>query len=306
VFGATSMVGSHFVSESGMTVHAAGRADPSTRGIRVAGFTAVNLEVPADVERLVRTRPESVVVNFAARTEVDRVEQERTRPDASIGTGLAWTVNALAPEAMARAARLSQKYFVQISTDFVYDGTAGPYDESIPRSPFSPKISWYGWTKADGERRLEVQDPRAGILRIAYPYRSRFPHKLDFARALVDKHKAGTLPPLYSDQQLTPTWIPDVTRSVNLLIEGRQAGIFHLASKETTTPYEFARRLFQRIHATGVLLKQGSLASALQRTGVTPRPLKGGLRCQRLLGLGLSPTGWREGLDLLTSEEGWT
>ncbi|MCI4351778.1 MAG: sugar nucleotide-binding protein [Thermoplasmata archaeon] len=299
------MVGSHYAMRSGKTIHAAGRTDPSSRGISVEGFSSVQVGAPAEIENFVRNRPEPVVVNFAARTDVDGVERERASPGEPLADGEAWRINALAPEALARAARLSGKYFLQISTDFVFDGSAGPYDESVPRSSLSSRLSWYGWTKSEGERRVEEQAPRAGILRIAYPYRSSFPPKLDFARGMVARQRAGTLPSLYADQLLTPTWVPDVTKAVNLLTEAQQAGIFHAASPDPTTPYDFAEHLFHRLRAEGLRLERGSLASALERPGATPRPLKGGLRSHRLPQLGLGLTGWREGVDLLATEEGW-
>lgn len=305
VFGATSMVGSHYVQHSGMSVHAAGRTDPGSRGVSVEGFSPIELARTADVEALVRTRPEPIVVNFAARTDVDRIEQGRTLSGEPSAEDDAWRINALAPEAMARGARFARKYFVQISTDFVFDGTAGPYEESTFRSPLSARLSWYGWTKSEGERRVEGENAGSAVLRISYPYRSAFPQKLDFARGMVAKHRAGALQAFYSDQTMTPTWVPDVTRAIHTLVQKQETGVFHAASPETTTPYEFAHRLFQRLSPEGILVEGGSLVHALQHPGATPRPVNGGLRCHRLAHLGIQLTGWREGIDQLVSEEGW-
>ncbi len=299
------MVGSHFVEHSGSLVHAAGRADPSGRGVPVEGFSPVGLEHGSDVEDLIRSRPEPAVVNFAARTDVDGIERERGASLEPASEGDAWRVNALAPEAMARASRAEGKYFVQVSTDFVFDGTAGPYDETVARSPLSDRLSWYGWTKSEGERRVEREDPRACILRISYPFRSAFPGKLDFARGMVAKRRAGALPAFYADQVMTPTWVPDVTHALGALIQRRAAGVFHAASPESTTPYEFAERLFRATPGPAVRLQRGSLVESLRRPGATPRPVRGGLRCDRLPRLGARLTGWKEGIDRLVVEEGW-
>jgi dTDP-4-dehydrorhamnose reductase len=299
------MVGSHFLQHSRYPVHAAGRTDPRSLGLPAEGFSVVRLERGSEVERFVETRPEAVIVNFAARTDVDSVERERTASPTPSQGGEAWSINALAPGTIARGAQRSGKYFVQLSTDFVFDGTAGPYAETDLRSPTSDHLSWYGWTKGEGERRVEEENPTAGILRISYPFRSAFPRKLDFARALVAKHRAGTLPPLYTDQRFTPTWIPDATRALQAMMEARGVGIFHAASPETTTPYEFARRLLQRVSGAEPVLDRGSLRKALARPETTPRPVLGGLRCHRLAQLGVHLTGWREGIDLLVAEERW-
>ena len=143
------------------------------------------------------------------------------------------------------------------------------------------------------------------MLRISYPFRSRFSYKLDFARGMVAKRSSGKLPALYADQLLTPTWVPDVSRSVEALIERRWAGVFHAASPDTTTPYEFAERLFRATPGPEVTIERGSLSATLQRPDTTPRPLKGGLHCRRLPHLGISLTGWRQGMDRLVAEEGW-
>ena len=299
------MVGSHYVQSCSMPVHAAGRTNPLERGLSVGSFSPVRLDDPSAVENLVQTCREDVVVNFAARTDVDRIEQERTSEPVPTNGGEAWRVNALAPEAMARGAHRTGKYFLQVSTDFVFDGTAGPYSETDLRSPFSHRVSWYGWTKSEGERRVQQENPEASIVRISYPYRSSFPAKLDFARGMMARRQAGKLPAFYADQVITPTWVPDVTRAVATLVQTRAAGVFHAASPDPTTPYDFARQLFERAPGEAVSLQRGSLGTVLQAVGATPRPVKGGLQCHRLPHLGVRLTGWREGIDLLIREEGW-
>jgi dTDP-4-dehydrorhamnose reductase len=299
------MVGSHYVQHSGQIVHAAGRTDPGSLGVPVNRFSSVRLEEGKDVEALVRSSHEPVVVNFAARTDVDAIERERGANGQPAAGDMAWRINALAPEAMARAAAGSGKYLIQISTDFVFDGEGGPYGEKAPRSPFSKNLSWYGWTKSEGERRVEIQDPTASVLRISYPFRSAFPRKLDFARGIFAKRQSGNLPAFYADQRLTPTWVPDVTQAVARLADARAAGIYHAASPDSTTPYEFAERLFRLAPGPEVTLHRGSLATTLGTAGATPRPLNGGLRCHSLPHLGANLTGWREAMDRLVAEEGW-
>lgn len=305
VFGATSMVGSHFVRHSRLQVHAAGRTDPARVELGTKAYSAVDLEKIEEVEAFVRERPEPVVVNFAARTDVDNIEKARTPSGVPASGDSAWKINALAPEAIARGALHGRKRFVQISTDFVFDGTSGPYDESMAGSALSPKLSWYGWTKSEGERRVRSIYPEATILRIAYPYRSVFPWKLDFARGLVARQRQGTLPALYTDQFLTPTWVPDVTKAILALINANEPGTFHAASPDRTTPFDFARALFQRIGFGQVPLSRGSLVETLRNPAATPRPVSGGLKSDRLARLGVPLTSWQDGIEKLAREEGW-
>jgi len=260
---------------------------------------------PEEVRAAVQSAPETVVVNFAARTDVDPVERERTSPASPSGS--AWAVNALGPESVAAACRAGGKFFVQISTDFVFDGTEGPYDERAARSPFSDRVSWYGWTKSEGERLASQAVSEMAIVRVSFPYRATFAGKLDFARRMLERYRQGSLPPLYANQQITPTWVPDVTEALEVLIRRRLSGVFHVASPEVTNPLEFGRELIDRVEGSTPALTAGTLEAPRPGSGIAPRPIRGGLRSRRSEELGLRWTSWRRGIERLAKgEEGGT
>jgi dTDP-4-dehydrorhamnose reductase len=303
VFGSSSLVGSHFVATTHHRVMDMGQIDPRVEKLPVVGFAPIDLTDASRVEEAVRRSNAEVVVNFAAATDVDRVERERPRSPEE-AQGPAFLINTVAPEAMARGTRETGKFLVTLSTDFVFDGVDGPYSEDAEPMPFSPNLSWYGWTKGEGERRVRAIDPGTAVVRIAYPYRASYSGKLDFARRIVDGHRRRALPPYFSDQQITPTWVPDVSRALEFLIEGRKAGVFHVASPTVTTPYLFAREILSRLGGAPEELAEGSLAEFLQRRGATPRPRKGGLTCRLLLDQGVPLTTWQDGIRLFVSEGG--
>ena len=297
VFGATSMVGSHFVSTYVPGLSAAGRHPPQ---MPVRRFESVDLANSTEVEECVTSSPETVVVNFAARTDVDGIERERPS-GGTAPAGPAWAVNVTAVDVIARAAAKSGKYLIQISTDFVFDGTGGPYGESAPRSPFTGRLSWYGWTKSAAERAVEATNCRSAIVRIAYPYRTGFSGKLDFPHWVIDSYQRHSLPPLYGDQWMTPTWVPDVSRLLEVLVRSRPTGVFHVASPTRTSPLEFGRTLLSAVEGGGPDLVTGSIL-APTTPGRASRPVQGGLTCGRLSEVGLKPTDWREGARLVAEE----
>jgi dTDP-4-dehydrorhamnose reductase len=303
VFGADSLVGSHFVGQTSRSIAAAGRRDPRDDGLSVAEFAPVDLARPEAVERLVRDSGAETVVNFAAATDVDGVERERPAPPASEG-GAAWAVNARAPEAMARAARASGKRLIHLSTDFVFDGTAGPYAEDAEPSPFGPQMSWYGWSKSAGETAVRRALGSAVVVRIAYPFRAKYPRKTDLARGLIARYRAGTLPPLFDDQLFTPTWVPDVSRALEHLLERGGSGTYHVASPEATSPFEFGSALLERVAGRPPAVARGSMEGFLKRPGVTPRPRRGGLVVERLRATPAAPTGWSEAIERFVAEGG--
>lgn len=299
MFGATSMVGSHF-AERHPEITAAGRSDPAKHGLRRAEFRPLDLTDLARVEAVVRDGPEEVVVNFAARTDVDGIEGERSpTPEQSP----AWMINAGVPHALARACHVRGKQFIQVSTNFVFDGRDGPYREEAPRSPLTPGLSWYGWTKSEGERLALEAEPATTILRLAFPYRSGFPLKADFARWILRQSREGTLPPMYRDQQLTPTWIPDVTRTVEQVIREPIPGVVHCVSPDFTTPFEFAEEVRRCAGGHGPAVTESWLSDAPAAPGKAVRPIRAGLIASALPKRGVALTPWREGIRQMVDSE---
>ena len=184
-------------------------------GLRVSGFHKIDFSDEVSIEDFVARSDYDTVVNFAAKTDVNAVERERG--DQSPGSS-AWALNVLAPEAMARGAARTRKLFATISSDFVFDGRDGPYSETSAPVSSPSAVSWYGWTKAQAESRVLNVNPDSLIIRISYPYRARYAAKSDFGRRMVEWQRRGDFPPLFSDQILTPTWIPDVTSVLRLLL----------------------------------------------------------------------------------------
>ncbi|HEV2520205.1 MAG TPA: sugar nucleotide-binding protein [Thermoplasmata archaeon] len=304
VFGAGSLVGSDFVRAAAerYSITAAGRNDPRPHGVRVAHFESVDLTDESALRRFLAGRQgDRAWVNFAARTDVDGCESERPADLGAIPVDVArsdtaWRMNAEVPGWIAEAASHSGTPFIHLSTDFVFDGTHGPYEEPELPAPWGPKISWYGYTKGVGETRARERDHSTTIVRISYPYRSQYRPKPDFARNLLARARARTLYPLYTDQQITPTWIPDVSRVVETLVEAPAPGSFHVASPSTTTPWKFAGLLLAAFGLAVPPPGQSRLVDQPPARGRAPRPLLGGLRDGRAEERGIVLTDYRAGI----------
>ncbi len=141
-----------------------------------------------------------VVINFAAFTNVDAAEKERGDK-----SGLAWKLNVEGVENLSEQCIKHNKFLVQISTDFVFEGTKdnpGPYKENAKLPEFSDKLGWYGWTKNSGERMVDTN--KHAVVRTAYPFRKKsYELKNDYAHGILNLFDENKLFPLFTDQKLT-------------------------------------------------------------------------------------------------------
>lgn len=173
-----------------------------------------------------------VVINCAAYTRVDDAE---THEDA------AFAVNAKGAGYLAEAAALNGAKLIQLSTDYVFDGTATtPYPENAPRNP----VSAYGRTKAEGERlALELNPDGTCILRTAWLYGAQGPN---FAKTMVRLAAANDAVNVVDDQQGQPTWTFDVAARIAAMVDANvPPGIYHATNSGTATWFEFAREIFR-------------------------------------------------------------
>lgn len=172
-----------------------------------------------------------VVINAAAYTRVDDAESDEARAHAvnAVGAG-----NAAAAAATAGAA------FVQVSTDYVFDGAATePYPEDTSLAP----IGAYGRTKADGERRVRAAHPSPHIVRTAWLYGE---HGGSFPRTMLRLAAERDTVDVVSDQTGQPTWTVDLAAAIVRLLDAEApAGAYHGTNSGQATWFEFARATFE-------------------------------------------------------------
>ena len=194
------------------------------------------------------TRPETLasqiaflgpdlVVNAGAYTAVDQAE---TEPD------LAMTINARAAGEVARGARLRGVPVIQISTDYVFDGTLGrPYLETDPASP----LGVYGRTKLAGEKAVAEANPRHVILRTSWIYS---PFGSNFVKTMLRLAETKDEIGVVADQVGNPTSafvIADGILAVagGLVFEEGNglSGVYHLTGTGSARWHEFACSIFE-------------------------------------------------------------
>ena len=220
-----------------------------------------------------------VVVNCAAWTAVDDAEEHEDE---------AIVVNSEAPRLLARAAAAAGARMVQVSTDYVFDGSAGtPYPEDAPLSP----VSAYGRTKAAGETAVREEHPGGHlVVRTAWLYGAHggcFPKTI--ARVARDRGEVRVV----DDQVGQPTWTADVAATVVALVQAdAPAGTYHATSSGRCSWFDFARQV---VVAAGLESSVVQPTTSADFVRPAPRPSYSVLGHDALTVLGLQPIGdWSE------------
>lgn len=169
------------------------------------------------------------IINCAAYTAVDKAESNEA---------LCRTLNATAPGYLAAAMGRRGGWMVQVSTDYVFDGTKHtPYSETDPTCPDSV----YGRTKLEGEQLVRQHCERAMIVRTAWLY-SIFGN--NFVKTMIRLGKEKTELGVIFDQIGTPTYARDLAVAIMTAVEkGIIPGIYHFSNEGVTSWYDFTKAI---------------------------------------------------------------
>ena len=173
----------------------------------------------------------SVVINAAAYTRVDDAETQESAAHA---------VNAIGAQNLAIATAENGAKLVQVSTDYVFDGSASePYAESTPINP----IGAYGRTKAKGERLAQAANPLGCfIVRTAWTYGAHGPN---FATTMLRLAASNATVSVVTDQLGQPTWTRDLAEQILLLLDADATpGVYHGTNSGEASWFDFAREVF--------------------------------------------------------------
>ncbi len=144
-------------------------------------------------------------------------------------------VNRDGPRAVAQAAERIGAGFVFYSTDYVFDGTAGPYAEDDAARP----LSVYGRSKWEGEQAVRDASTRSVIVRTAVVYGPERQEK-NFVHQLIRRCRAGERMPVPTDQTSSPTYNRDLAAASIELAERGATGVWHVAGTSVLDRYAFA------------------------------------------------------------------
>ena len=182
-----------------------------------------------EVEQFVTEHTIDGVINCAAYTAVDKAETDKT---------LCTTLNTVAPSYLAAAVEKRGGWMIQISTDYVFDGSKHtPYVETDTPCPDSV----YGSTKLAGELGVTKFCKRAMIIRTAWLY-STFGN--NFVKTMIRLGKEKPELGVIFDQIGTPTYARDLAAAIFTAIEkGVEPGVYHFSNEGVISWYDFTKAI---------------------------------------------------------------
>ena len=265
VIGGTGLVGGSLLRAMPRTFHITMGTYQSrpTEGMRPLDITD-----GVAVKALVNEFRPTVIFLAAALTAVDYCETHEDE---------ARRLNVAGAEAVAKAAAIVQAKLVYFSTEYVFDGTAGPYDEDAPVSPQGV----YALTKLDAERVIQATSPESLIIRTTVVF-DWDPGSKNFAMQVWEKLRAGESMRVPNDQIGNPTLARYLATASVRLAERAVHGVVNVVGADRVPRSEFAVRLAHGLDLDPGLIEPVSTSSLNQ---IAPRPLAAGLRTEKAAGL---------------------
>lgn len=229
-----------------------------------------------------------VVINTAAMTNVDQCEMEQDT---------CWQLNVTAVEYLIQACVSNNSFLIHLSTDFVFDGENGPYDEEDVPNP----LSYYAKSKLAAEELLDKSYIKWAVVRTMLVYgvvndMSRSNIILWVKKSLEEGKQINVV----NDQWRTPTLAEDLAKGVALITKKRAEGIFHISGKDTLTPYDMATKTanFFRLNSQLIEEVDGSIFSQPAQ-----RPPRTGFILNKAKDiLGYDPVSFEEGLQVVKEQ----
>lgn len=253
------------------------------------GRPTLDLESPGSAARAVAATAPDVVINAAAYTAVDRAESE---------PALATRINANGAGKLAAAAAARGAAIIQLSTDFVFDGTAmGAYAEDAVPNP----LNVYGKSKLAGEQQVRLSNPRHTIVRTAWVYS---PFGQNFVTRMMAAAGDRRTLTVVDDQRGNPTSALDLADAL-LQIIARWANepelglgkTYHLAGPATMSWYDFALAIMDQCRELGLPAFQVVPIKSSEWAAIARRPANSALNsCSFAREFGYSTPPWTDSL----------
>lgn len=197
------------------------------------GYEKLDITDIEKVRAFVKAHEINCIINCAAWTNVDKAE---TAGD------IVETLNAVAPENLAKVMKEAGGLLVHISTDYVFGGD--PYNTPCREDQKGTPTGVYGLTKLRGEQKIEATGCDHVIIRTAWLY-SEFGH--NFVKTMLNLTATKPMLKVVFDQTGTPTYAGDLANVIFDIVENRKfegnTGVYHFSNEGVCSWYDFTKMI---------------------------------------------------------------
>lgn len=232
----------------------------NTLNIPIAILDITNIE---QIKSTLSNFNPNVIINLAAFTDVDACELD---PDK------AYLLNTKSVEMLLDN---FAGQFIQISTDYVFDGNNGPYNEDDKTNP----ISVYGKTKLEAEEVLQDLGKYWCILRTNVLFDYNHSAIASFIKWVIDSLKSHISIEVVDDQWNNPTWTQSLAEVIELVINKNVKGLYNYGGADYLCRFKFAQIIADIFELNKTLI---SPINTVKLNQTAPRPLKGGLKTGKI------------------------
>ncbi len=276
VTGANGFVGYYLVRDlllAGENVIATGRGNSVYNFNSFSNYSYEQLDFtdPFAVHDFFEKYQPATVIHAGAMSKPDDCEARQWE---------AYTTNTEGTLTLLMNAAEYKSFFLFLSTDFVFSGHEGMYQEEAERAP----VNFYGRTKMEAEDAVMEYEGNWAIARTVLVYGQQQGSRGNLLTVVKDKLEKGETYNVFNDQVRTPTYVGDLVQGLISIVNKKQTGIFHLSGEDVRTPYEMAVETAEFLKLDASLIKPTTEAEFVQPA---KRPLKTGFnieKAKRMLG----------------------
>jgi len=186
-----------------------------------------------------------IVIHLGAMTAVDLCETQQDN---------ALKINSQATEILAKECAKINSFMVYVSTDYVFDGNSGLYEENDATNP----LGFYGKSKLLGEKSVQNFSSDWCIARTSTPF-GLHPTKKSFPIWVIENLQKQKQIDVLTDQFTSPTYVPSLSRMLIEISERHLTGIIHVAGASKISRYEMASLVSDKLGLDGKLLREISI-----------------------------------------------
>ena len=197
------------------------------------------------ISNVMSEKKPDVVIHLGAMTAVDLCDAQQDN---------ALKINSQATEILAKECSKINSFMVYVSTDYVFDGNTGMYEENDTTNP----LGFYGKSKLLGEKSIQNFSSNWCIARTSTPF-GLHPTKKSFPIWVIENLQKQKQIDVLTDQFTSPTYVPSLSRMLIEISERHLTGIIHVAGASKISRYEMASLVSDKLDLDEKLLREISI-----------------------------------------------